>query len=133
MYVNALQKILCTLLNCITSNELYYCLKHNCRCLHAVALAMTIYLYDMASFNCNTFNSKLIDALTVSSDNGPEWTHVHTGSQTHTFPKNNDNDNNNSKKNHKRKKKNLIINKKIRKKKGKEMYSTLFCNIFVLQ
>lgn len=65
---------LCTRLNCITSNELYYCLKHNCRCLHAVALAMTIYLYDMASFNCNTFNSKLIDALTVSSDDAPEWT-----------------------------------------------------------
>lgn len=66
---------------------------------------MTIYLYDMASFNCNTFNSKLIDALIVSSDDAPEWTNVQTGSQTH-FPKKQKKTNKNANKNNNKWKKN---------------------------
>lgn len=69
---------------------------------------MTIYLYDMASFNCNTFNSKLIDALTVSSYDAPEWTNVQTGSQTHISKKN---------KNKNANKKIIIMNEKKEKKK----------------
>lgn len=67
-----------------TSNEMYYCLRHKCWCLHAIALAMTtIYLYDMASFNCITFKNNLIDALTVIGKmSSREHAGARTGGQT---------------------------------------------------